>query len=111
MFRWDNVKFVMLLIVLGILAIAYKDEVQWFLSDIRNIGNGPVQGGLRGLIPFGLLMLVIAGIVRALTPCPACERRRREEGQQVVVVQQPPNMMQQSQPYGDSNMRQQNKRL
>ena len=78
-FRWDNGRFCILVIGLVIVCVLYKVELQEFLGGIREIGNGGLEEGLKGLIPFGVLMLLIAGLIKGLVPCGKCVERDREE--------------------------------
>ena len=63
--RIDNLKFVILLIFSFVVFVVYRESLGEFFSQIQLLSSGePPEEKLKGLIPFTILAITFAGLVR-----------------------------------------------
>lgn len=66
--RWDNVVIVAMVCGLVLLIVERHSEVTFFLRQMENVTEGGTrEEQFRGLIPFGLTMVLIASLAKILT--------------------------------------------
>ena len=63
--RVDNLKFLILLMFAFLVFVVYREGISAFFSQIKLLGSGePPEERLKGLVPFTILAITFAGLVR-----------------------------------------------